>query len=56
MDLKDDLAEMTVTCETVETVMRFLQRKKEPAKKKLKEYVEKELIIIDKLRSEKVYR
>uniref|UniRef100_A0A1X7U2F3 Uncharacterized protein n=1 Tax=Amphimedon queenslandica TaxID=400682 RepID=A0A1X7U2F3_AMPQE len=54
MDLKNNLAEMTVTCETVETVMRFLQRKKEPSKKKLKEYVEKELIIIGKLRSEKI--
>uniref|UniRef100_A0A1X7U2E9 Uncharacterized protein n=1 Tax=Amphimedon queenslandica TaxID=400682 RepID=A0A1X7U2E9_AMPQE len=54
MDLKDDLAEMTVLCETIETVMRFLQIKKEPAKKKLKEYVENDLIIIGKLRSEKI--
>ena len=54
MDLKDNLAEMTVICETIETVMRFLQIKKEPAKKKLKEYVENDLIIVGKLKSEKV--
>ncbi|XP_019858867.1 PREDICTED: E3 ubiquitin-protein ligase rnf213-alpha-like [Amphimedon queenslandica] len=54
MDLKDNLAEMTDICEIIETVMRFLQIKKEPAKKKLKEYVENDLIIVGKLRSEKV--
>lgn len=54
MDLKDDLAAMTVISETLETVMRFLKNKKEPVKRKLKDYVEKDLYIFGKLRSEKV--
>ena len=54
MDLKDNLAEMTAISETLEIVMRFLQNKKEKARRKLKDYVEKDLHIIGKLRSEKV--
>lgn len=54
MDLKDDLAAMTVISETLETVMRFLKNKKEPVKRKLKDYVERDLCIFGKLRSEKV--
>lgn len=54
MDLKDDLAAMTVISETLETVMRFLKNKKEPVKRKLKDYVENDLYIFGKLRSEKV--
>lgn len=53
MDLKDDIAEITVLCETLETVMRFLKNKKEPARRKLKDYIENDLHIIGKLRSEK---
>lgn len=56
MDLKDNLAEMTVISETLEIVMRFLQDKKEQTKRKLKDYVEKDLHITGKLRSEKVVK
>lgn len=54
MDLKDNIAEMTAISETLEMVMRFLQSKKEKARRKLKDYIEKDLHTIGKLRSEKV--
>lgn len=53
MDLRT-IAEMTELCETLETAMKFLHERKENPRRKLKDFIEVDLHMVGKLRSEKV--
>ena len=49
------ISDLTKAIEIVETVMKFLQRKGDNPKRKIKDFIEGDLQIIGKLRSKKVH-